>query len=54
MKPLEGISRRVTFRSGIVVVAAMMNRLAYTRDVAQDGDWGSPISGAMARQAPKE
>jgi pimeloyl-ACP methyl ester carboxylesterase len=29
-----------------------MNRLGYTRYVAQGGDWGSPISSAMARQAP--
>ena len=27
-----------------------MKRLGYTRYVAQGGDWGSPISGAMARQ----
>jgi pimeloyl-ACP methyl ester carboxylesterase len=30
----------------------LMNRLGYTRYVAQGGDWGAPISGAMARQAP--
>jgi pimeloyl-ACP methyl ester carboxylesterase len=30
--------------------AALMTRLGYTRYVAQGGDWGSPISGAMARQ----
>jgi pimeloyl-ACP methyl ester carboxylesterase len=30
----------------------LMNRLGYTRYVAQGGDWGSPISTAMARQAP--
>ena len=29
-----------------------MQRLGYTRYVAQGGDWGSPISSAMARQAP--
>ena len=29
-----------------------MKRLDYTRYVAQGGDWGSPISSAMARQAP--
>jgi pimeloyl-ACP methyl ester carboxylesterase len=29
-----------------------MKRLGYTRYVAQGGDWGSPISSAMARQAP--
>ena len=29
-----------------------MNRLGYTRYVAQGGDWGSPVSSAMARQAP--
>ena len=29
-----------------------MKRLGYTRYVAQGGDWGSPISNAMARQAP--
>jgi pimeloyl-ACP methyl ester carboxylesterase len=32
--------------------AELMNRLGYTRYVAQGGDWGSPISSAMARQAP--
>lgn len=30
----------------------LMQRLGYTRYVAQGGDWGSPISSAMARQAP--
>src|SRR5215471_6543000 len=30
----------------------LMQRLGYSRYVAQGGDWGSPISGAMARQAP--
>ena len=30
-----------------------MQRLGYRRYVAQGGDWGSAISGAMARQAPK-
>ena len=30
----------------------LMKRLGYTRYVAQGGDWGSPITGAMARQAP--
>jgi pimeloyl-ACP methyl ester carboxylesterase len=29
-----------------------MNRLGYNRYVAQGGDWGAPISSAMARQAP--
>jgi pimeloyl-ACP methyl ester carboxylesterase len=29
-----------------------MRRLGYTRYVAQGGDWGAPISSAMARQAP--
>jgi pimeloyl-ACP methyl ester carboxylesterase len=29
-----------------------MKRLGYTRYVAQGGDWGAPISSAMARQAP--
>lgn len=29
-----------------------MKRLGYTRFVAQGGDWGSPVSQAMARQAP--
>src|SRR5262249_16648608 len=29
----------------------LMQRLGYTRYVAQGGDWGSPISSAMARQA---
>jgi len=28
-----------------------MTRLGYTRYVAQGGDWGSPVSSAMARQA---
>src|SRR5262249_28861982 len=32
--------------------AALMSRLEYTRYVAQSGDWGSPVSSAMARQAP--
>jgi pimeloyl-ACP methyl ester carboxylesterase len=32
--------------------AELMKRLGYTRYVAQGGDWGSPISNAMARQAP--
>jgi pimeloyl-ACP methyl ester carboxylesterase len=31
--------------------AELMARLGYTRYVAQGGDWGSPISSAMARQA---
>jgi pimeloyl-ACP methyl ester carboxylesterase len=30
--------------------AELMRRLGYSRYVAQGGDWGSPISGAMARQ----
>jgi pimeloyl-ACP methyl ester carboxylesterase len=33
--------------------AELMGRLGYDRYVAQGGDWGSPISSAMARQAPK-
>jgi pimeloyl-ACP methyl ester carboxylesterase len=32
--------------------AELMKRLGYMRYVAQGGDWGSPVSGAMARQAP--
>src|SRR5947209_4012737 len=32
--------------------ADLMKRIGYTRYVAQGGDWGSPISSAMARQAP--
>jgi len=32
--------------------AELMKRLGYTRYVAQGGDWGAPISSAMARQAP--
>jgi pimeloyl-ACP methyl ester carboxylesterase len=32
--------------------AKLMKRLGYTRYVAQGGDWGAPISSAMARQAP--
>ncbi len=31
--------------------AELMRRLGYTRYVAQGGDWGAPITGAMARQA---
>jgi pimeloyl-ACP methyl ester carboxylesterase len=31
--------------------AELMQRLGYTRYVAQGGDWGTPISSAMARQA---
>jgi pimeloyl-ACP methyl ester carboxylesterase len=34
------------------VWAELMKRLGYTRYVAQGGDWGAPISSAMARQAP--
>jgi pimeloyl-ACP methyl ester carboxylesterase len=30
----------------------LMKRLGYSRYVAQGGDWGSPVSNAMARQAP--
>ncbi len=30
----------------------LMKRLGYTRYVAQGGDWGSPITEAMARQMP--
>jgi pimeloyl-ACP methyl ester carboxylesterase len=33
-----------------VAWAALMKRLGYTRYVAQGGDWGTPISSAMARQ----
>jgi pimeloyl-ACP methyl ester carboxylesterase len=32
--------------------AELMKRLGYTRYVAQGGDWGAPITTAMARQAP--
>lgn len=32
--------------------AVLMKRLGYERYVAQGGDWGSPVSSAMARQAP--
>jgi pimeloyl-ACP methyl ester carboxylesterase len=32
--------------------AELMERLGYTRYVAQGGDWGTAISAAMARQAP--
>ncbi|UXN60044.1 epoxide hydrolase family protein [Phyllobacterium zundukense] len=35
------------------VWAELMKRLGYTRYVAQGGDWGSPVSSAMARQAPE-
>lgn len=31
--------------------AELMRRLGYTHYVAQGGDWGSPVSSAMARQA---
>ena len=31
--------------------AELMRRLGYARYVAQGGDWGTPISSAMARQA---
>jgi pimeloyl-ACP methyl ester carboxylesterase len=33
--------------------AALMERLGYTRYVAQGGDWGTAISAAMGRQQPK-
>jgi pimeloyl-ACP methyl ester carboxylesterase len=33
--------------------AELMKRLGYTRYVAQGGDWGSPITQSMGRQAPK-
>ena len=32
--------------------AELMKRLGYSRYVAQGGDWGAPVSQAMARQAP--
>jgi pimeloyl-ACP methyl ester carboxylesterase len=32
--------------------AELMTRLGYISYVAQGGDWGSPVSSAMARQAP--
>jgi pimeloyl-ACP methyl ester carboxylesterase len=32
----------------------LMNRLGYTQFVAQGGDWGSPVSHEMAKQAPPE
>jgi pimeloyl-ACP methyl ester carboxylesterase len=32
--------------------AVLMQRLGYTRYVAQGGDWGTAISAALARQAP--
>jgi pimeloyl-ACP methyl ester carboxylesterase len=32
--------------------AVLMQRLGYTRYVAQGGDWGSVVADAMARQAP--
>jgi pimeloyl-ACP methyl ester carboxylesterase len=31
--------------------ATLMNRLGYTHYVAQGGDWGAPVTSAMARQA---
>src|SRR4029077_8103604 len=31
--------------------AELMKRLEYTRYVAQGGDWGAPVTSAMARQA---
>ncbi len=30
-----------------------MERLGYTRYVAQGGDWGTAVSAAMGRQAPE-
>ena len=33
--------------------AELMKRLGYPRYVAQGGDWGSPVSNSMGRQAPK-
>ena len=33
--------------------AELMNRLGYPRYVAQGGDWGSPVSSAMARHGAK-
>ena len=33
--------------------AELMERLGYTRYVAQGGDWGTAVSAAMARQAPE-
>jgi len=33
--------------------AELMKRLGYTRYVAQGGDWGSPVTNSMGRQAPK-
>jgi pimeloyl-ACP methyl ester carboxylesterase len=33
--------------------AELMRRLGYSRYVAQGGDWGSPVSNAMARLAPQ-
>jgi pimeloyl-ACP methyl ester carboxylesterase len=33
------------------VWAELMKRLGYTRYVAQGGDWGAPVTSAMARQA---
>jgi pimeloyl-ACP methyl ester carboxylesterase len=33
--------------------AELMKRLGYTSYVAQGGDWGSPVSSAMARLAPQ-
>jgi pimeloyl-ACP methyl ester carboxylesterase len=33
--------------------AELMKRLGYSRYVAQGGDWGSPVSNAMARLAPQ-
>jgi pimeloyl-ACP methyl ester carboxylesterase len=35
------------------VWAELMKRLGYTRYVAQGGDWGAPITSAMARLAPE-
>jgi pimeloyl-ACP methyl ester carboxylesterase len=32
--------------------AELMKRLGYSRYVAQGGDWGTPVSSAMARQTP--
>jgi pimeloyl-ACP methyl ester carboxylesterase len=32
--------------------AVLMERLGYTRYVAQGGDWGTAVAAAMGRQAP--
>ncbi len=43
---------RVEVPEADVADAILMKRLGYTRYVAQGGDWGAGVVGAMGRQAP--